>query len=230
MLIASPMNETFASGIGLTDWKHGIETLIDGREEKINILKAGDRYSINILDAGLGADVVKMAETRLRWLTGQIKYNILSLMTIMKHKTYPVLISIDGGEVKKYDLNLLGMGFGQTFGSGLRILPEARYQNEEMEIGLIHSAGKSKLALNLLQKLATGRHVEVKENVIMLRGKSIELTLDTDHKKEMWMEAEGEIFTTINSNPQTIELIEEGLTVIVPKDWDMTQQSLKAKD
>ena len=44
------------------------------------------------------------------------------------------------------------------------------------------------------------------------------------------MEAEGEIFTTISSKPQTISIIEDGLTVLVPKDWDMTQQSLKAKD
>jgi YegS/Rv2252/BmrU family lipid kinase len=218
----------FASAIGLKSWEDAVDTLAHGKVHDINVLKSGDRYSINIMDSGLGSDVVKSSETRLRWMAGQFKYTLLTMGNLLKHKTYPVTITIDDKEEVKYNLNIIALGFGQSFGSGLNILPEARYNHDKMTIGIIHSS-RSLRVLKMFPSLFDGSLAKYKDHVSMLNAKKVELRLDENHNKTMNIEAEGEIFNTVNSDGITIEVIEKALKVIMPQEWNIDNRTLKAK-
>ncbi len=218
----------FAAAIGLKSWENAIDALANGQAEDISVLKSGDRYSVNVMDAGLGADIVKISETKLRWMAGQIKYTLLMVNGLMKHKRYPVTIIIDNKEEIKYDLNIIAMGLGQSFGSGLNVLPEARFNQKEMHIGILHSSSILRV-LKMFPSLFKGEHPKYKDHITMLTAKKVELKLDENHKKEMMIEAEGELFDEINSNGTTIEVIEKGLKVIMPNGWNMNNRTLKAK-
>ena len=80
--------------------------------------------------------------------------------------TYRGTIDIDG-EVKEWNLNLFVAGFGQTFGSGMNILPEARFNLEKMKISLIHDTGKFKF-LRIFPKVYAAKHVEYVDHVKIL--------------------------------------------------------------
>ena len=211
----------FAYGIGIDSWEKGIEVLQNGKTVSISMLNAGDYYSVNIIDAGLGADVVKLSETKLRWMAGQLKYTLLVMRGLVGHKRYSVRITVDGIS-EEYDLNILAMGFGQTFGSGMRVLPDARYTHEKMQIAIVHSVSRIKF-LWLFPKVFSGKHIHVKKHVKMLSGHSVEVEL-LENNRELWLEAEGELF---GMAPRKIEVVRNGVEVLTPKDWDPSNTSNK---
>ncbi|MFV2014983.1 MAG: diacylglycerol kinase family protein, partial [Candidatus Heimdallarchaeota archaeon] len=70
----------FVGGIGMNGkWETGVENLVQGEINEISVIKANDRYSINIMDAGFGGDIAKASEKHLRWITGSLKYTLLTL-------------------------------------------------------------------------------------------------------------------------------------------------------
>ena len=223
-VIPAGSGNDFAEGIGIKKWEDGIETLINGKKMPISILKSGDRYVVNILDAGFGGDVAKASQKHLRWISGAKKYKLLTVALLLKHKPYKVTIDIDG-EVTDWNLNLFVAGFGQTFGSGMHILPDARYNQDKMKISLIHDTGKFKF-LRIFPKVYSAKHVEYVDNVKMLEAKKVIITPSEENDKPLRAEADGELFS---DGPLTIEVIQNGLNVLVPSDWNYEQQSLKIK-
>jgi diacylglycerol kinase (ATP) len=216
----------FASGLGIKDdWESGVRNLVEGKIEKISVTKAGDRYSINIIDLGFGADVAKASENHLRWVSGSKKYTLLMLALLTRHKPYPVTLTIDGKELP-YNLNILAAGFGQSFGSGMNILPDARYNQQEMHMAAVHSAGKFKI-LRVFPKIFDASHVHVTDHVDMLRGKKVTIEPDPNHKKIIRAEADGELFW---EGGITLEVVPEGLSVITPQEWSFEDKSLKVNE
>ncbi|MHA2249292.1 MAG: diacylglycerol/lipid kinase family protein [Candidatus Kariarchaeaceae archaeon] len=215
----------FAAGLGIENtWKSGVETLLNGKKERISISNAGSRYSINIVDAGFGGDVAKASEKHLKWITGSKKYTLLTLALLTRHKPYKVDINIDGEEFE-YDLNIFAAGFGQSFGSGMNILPDGRYNKEKMQIAVVHSASRFKI-LRVFPKVFDGSHVTITDNVDMFEGKKVTVTPKESQTKPLRSEADGELFL---EGQLTLEAIPQGLEVIIPKDWSFDNLSRKVK-
>ncbi|MCY3410945.1 MAG: diacylglycerol kinase family lipid kinase [Candidatus Heimdallarchaeota archaeon] len=215
----------FAAGIGINNWKEGIKTLVEAKTAKINVVESNDNhYSINVLDTGLSATVVKLSERYLKWISGSFRYTLLTFRALMKHKAQKVLLEVDGVE-KEYQLNLVAMGCGQSFGSGMFILPNGRYNNDEMDIAVIHNAGRLRI-LSIFPKIFSGTHVKHKKYVTMLKGKYVKLTpLDANH--DLLVEGEGEIFSKA---PFEARLLPNTLEVIVPRTWKPENPSTKVKE
>ncbi|MHA2101554.1 MAG: diacylglycerol/lipid kinase family protein, partial [Candidatus Kariarchaeaceae archaeon] len=183
----------FVGGLGLNGkWKDGIHNLVDGEVKEISILKANERYSINILDAGIGGDIAKASQKHLRWLTGSFKYTLLTIALLTKHKPYPVNLVVDG-EKYDYNLNLIAAGFGQTFGSGMKVLPEARFNHSSMNVAIIHDLGRFKF-LRIFPKVFSGKHVNYTDNVTMLTADRVIVEPKDTSSKVLRAEAEGELF------------------------------------
>lgn len=215
----------FAGGLGMETWEEGLETLSSGTIQKISVLKAGERYVINLMDSGLGGDVAKASEKHLRWMSGSKKYSLLTLGILTRHKPYKTIISIDGKETE-WDLNLFVAGFGQTFGSGMNILPDARFNHDEMHISLIHSTGRFKF-LRLFPKVFSAKHIEETKHVEMMRGKEVIIKPLEGNRGPLRSEADGELFW---EGELKLETIPEGLDVIIPSEWSLENVSLKVKN
>lgn len=215
----------FVGGIGINgNWEAGVENLAYGEINEISIVKANDRYSINILDAGIGGDIAKASEKHLRWITGSFKYTLLTLALLTRHKPYPVNLTIDGEEIK-YQLNLIAAGFGQTFGSGMNVLPEARFNQEKMNVAIIHDTGRFKF-LRIFPKVFSGEHVNYTDHVDMLSASNVIIEPEEGYKKILRGEAEGELFS---EGRVEITAIPKGLKVITPRDWKHEDLSVKIK-
>lgn len=215
----------FVGALGINGkWESGADVLLNGKTQKIPVVKSKDRYSINVLDVGFGGDVSKAANKHLKWISGSLKYSLITLALLTKHKPYPVSLTIDG-ETADWDLNLIAAGFGQTFGSGMNILPDARFNNKEMDVSIIHSTGKFKF-LRIFPKVFSAGHVKYKDNVTMLKAKSIEIESKIDDKRILLGEAEGELFS---EGSISFHVVPDALEVLIPKDWSLDNQSLKVK-
>lgn len=215
----------FVGGLGIDGrWEDGVSNLQDGEIKEISIVKANDRYSINILDAGIGGDIAKASEKHLKWITGSKKYSLLTIALLTRHKPYPVKLTIDGKE-ENCNLNLIAAGFGQTFGSGMNVLPGARFNHDKMSVAIIHDIGKFKF-LRLFPKVFTAKHVEETKYVKMITASEIIIEPDESHNKVLRGEAEGELFS---EGRIKITAIPKGMKVLTPKDWDFNNRSVKIK-
>lgn len=213
----------FVGGIGINGkWEDGVTNLKNGEIKEISIVKANDRYSINILDAGIGGDIAKASEKHLRWITGSLKYSLLTVALLTRHKPYPVKLIIDGKE-EECNLNLIAAGFGQTFGSGMNVLPDARFNQDKMSVAIIHDVGKFKF-LRLFPKVFSAKHVEETKHVTMMTASEIIVEPDENYKKTLRAEAEGELFSEGHIK---ITAIPKGMKVLAPKDWSLDNKSLK---
>ncbi len=210
----------FASAIGINTWEDGINSLNTDNIQKISYLRINEHYSVNVLDAGLGAEVVKLSERSLKWIAGSLKYTLLTLRKNLTQKRYNVSIEIDGVS-KDYDMNVLACGFGQTFGSGMNILPDARFNQDKMHIAIIHGASKFKV-MRILPKVFTAEHINYTDYVDMKTGSKIKVI--SNDNDDMYLEGEGEIFGKI---PFEAEVVSRGLPVYTPENWDLSNRSSK---
>ena len=222
-IIPAGSGNDFSKGIGLNgDIKQAVDTLIRGNTHEISTIKVGDRYSINVVDAGLGGEVAKRSIESLKWMKGSMKYTLLMVRSLLTHKPYPTILKLDDEEFH-FDVNLLAAGFGQSFGSGMLILPDARYKDPEMSIAVIKDASKFTI-LRVFPKVFSGKHVNYDKYVTMLKGKKLEII--PNETRKMLSEAEGEL---IGQAPLTFEAKEKNFLVKVPEKWDLENPSLWKK-
>lgn len=228
-LIPAGSGNDFAGSIGLgNDLEHAIETLVHGRREAIGVVKVttreGVHYSINLVDAGIGAQAAVAAQTRLKWLRGPLRYNLISLGTILGHKDTPALVTLDDGEAREINLTMVICGFGQTAAAGMHFLPDSRFTNETMQGCVFHDAGKLK-ALRVLQRVWRAGHIHMTDIVEVFTAARV--TVETiDPSAPLWVESEGEVRGRTKA---TMEALPRGLEVFVPEAFSLTGPSRLVK-
>lgn len=223
-VIPAGSGNDFAGALGIKGkWEDGADTLINGIAKKISITKANDRYSINLLDGGFGGDIAKSSQNHLKWMTGSMKYSLLTVGLLTRHKPYKAMVTLDGKE-KEYKLNLIVAGFGQTFGSGMNILPDARFTHDKMHIAIIHDVGRFKF-LRIFPKVFSAKHVNETKYVEIIQGSELIIDPLEDHRV-FRAESEGELFSEGRLDVTTVI---DGLEVLIPRTWDLNNVSLKVK-
>ncbi len=199
-----------------------IQTFIANNRISINVTKVttsqDEYYSINVTDAGMGGKVAKESLSRLKWLHGRLKYNILAMGVLLKFKEVPTVIKIDGREME-LNIRLIAAGLGQTFGSGMNILPDARFDMDRMQIGILHDATRLQ-TLNALLKAPKAKHVGLKY-IIMEWAKTLEVS-PVNENDELIVESEGELHGTV---PLKMEIVPQALQVIVPENYSTDLQT-----
>lgn len=224
-IIPAGSGNDFATSLHLSkNLDDAILTLIEGKTQKLNVIKVSIGndffYSINIADVGIGATVSKTAETRLKWIAGSRKYTILSLIEITHYKRRDVMVTIDNNNPIKFENAYLVVGgHGQTFGSGMNVLPDARFSKDQMQIAIINNCSRIQL-INALQKVWKAEHVNL-PYVHMKWGTSMKIEC-VDGNLPMHVEAEGEVHGT---SPVKLETIKKALEVYVPKDYNDDSQT-----
>ncbi len=206
-----------ASALGYIsyDIKHSVTSIIEGKTRKIPAVRFGKRYSFNILDIGISSIISKMALKRFKWIHGRSKYTFLAMRTIPFYKHPRARVIIDGEE-KTSRLVLMAIGHGQTFGSGMNVLPYARFSDEYMTVCIVEDLGRIGMfkSFSLFTK---GVHGRLKEATFY---KAREILVETDYP--LPVEGEGEI---MGETPAHIVQERDVVKVIIPQDWDLHNRS-----
>lgn len=228
-LIPAGSGNDFAGAIGLdSNPEYAVNALIRGRKQSINVVKvttrAGIHYSINMVDAGIGAQVARAARTQFKWLYGPIRYNLISLRTILTHRNRPSMVTLDQGAPQTMDLTMVICGFGQTAAAGMHFLPDARYTSDKMHGCLIFNAGKLEI-VKALRKVWRAEHAEMTDIVKTFTASRV--TVETIDKAEpFWVESDGEVRGRTKA---VMEAMHRGLEVYVPKDFSLSERSRLVK-
>ena len=131
----------------------------------LDVIKADDRYSINILNTGFDCTVV--SETaRLRKkhniLGGKLSYTIGVLTTLFKKKTFhsDIIITYTDNSVEKVsgDYLLLAVCNCQYYGGGYKAAPVACPDDGVMDLIYVNNIPRLKL-LSILMVYKTGSHI-----------------------------------------------------------------------
>ena len=175
--------------LGGENYKNAIQNILNGKLNKIDILKLqfSDyiEYSLNIVGWGMVADINKLSE-KLRFL-GSSRYTLSSLYYVFKKKSRWGKIIIDGVEMKENFLFILTSNTIHT-GKGMKIAPNAKMNDGLLDIVILKSDISMFNLLILLPQIFTGKHI-LSKKIQYVQAKEISI----DPKEEETLNIDGEI-------------------------------------
>ena len=185
----------------------GILDCLDTLKPKtVDCSKADGSFFINIASVGFDAEVVRNSE-RYENIPGlrKISYILSIFYTIFHYEGVELECEIDGKPFRQKSL-LLCVANGKYYGGGIKIAPEAEFDDGKLDTYLIESVGPWRF-LSILPRILNGSHTKVrfvkhfKADKVTLRGKGLTLNLD------------GELSPTEET---VFEIIPKGITVLAP--------------
>ncbi len=167
-------------------------------EEKIDLLKVNDTYSVNVCNIGFDAKVAENMNKFKRFplISGQGAYT-LSVFYSLLHKMYSNLeILIDNEEKIEGNFLLCVVANGMTYGGGYKGAPLAKINDGLIDICIFKKVSRFKL-LKLINIFKRGEHLqneEMKKYFIYKKCRSIHIK----SKKDFTVCIDGEIVVEKN--------------------------------
>lgn len=149
----------------------------------------GRVYSLNAIEAGVGAAAVETAERLPRWV-GERRYAIAFWLTLPRFGWADVNVTVDAIRGRQRSVSgkaiEIVVANGQFFGGGMNIAPRASVADGKADIQVF--AGPRRKAFSVMPRVVRGMHLNHK-NVQRLVGESIQIQVP-----EQWpIEADGEL-------------------------------------
>ena len=132
---------------------------------------ARHEYFGQVLSTGFDSLVNKRAN-RMKWIRGQMKYNISTLLELPLFRPIEYELELDGTTISLSAM-LVAVANGPTYGGGMKILPEANRRDGELDLLLLKPVSKIEL-LRVFPRVFKGTHV-THPAVEIFRSKKIAL-------------------------------------------------------
>ena len=148
----------------------------------------GTVYSLNAIEAGVGAAAVNTAARMPRWV-GERRYAIAFWLTLPKFGWGYVDVVVDERKTLSGKALEIVVANGQFFGGGMNIAPRASAADGLADVQVF--SGPRRKAFSVMPRVVRGMHLGHK-NVRRLTGKSVQIDVPDD-----WpIEADGELLGT----------------------------------
>lgn len=193
--------------LGKFDIKDTINIILKNKIRKIDILELSTLnkkiYSMNLIGWGMGNDIGIRAE-KMRWL-GPMRYNVASLIEILKYKGRQATIKIDG---IKYDDSYALITICNTIhvGKGMKMAPNASLNDKKMDIIMIKDNFSKFELLKLFPQLFSGNHIKNKK-VTYVQAETFSLKTLKNDILNIDGEVKGETPINIKVIPECIKLL-----------------------
>jgi len=144
----------------LTD---AIDLLHRGRTRQVDVgfVKATEKsfYFVNIVSMGFAVDAGLTAQSLK--LFGKTAYTMATLWQVLKLKSYPLEIEIDGKLIKS-DNVFISISNSRYTGTSFLIAPTAKIDDGQLDVTILESLPRHRL-LKLFPTIYSGRHIEYNE-------------------------------------------------------------------
>ena len=158
-LVTGGTGNSFMHDLDCLDPELAAKRILTGRLRPVDIAMVdanGEIYfGFNIVGWGMPTDINELAE-KMRWLGGQ-RYNIASIIEVLKYKQRLAKLIIDGNTVVGDFGFILGCNTIHT-GKGMKMAPLAQLNDGMIDLIIARKASRTKL-LRLFPKLFSGAHV-----------------------------------------------------------------------
>jgi YegS/Rv2252/BmrU family lipid kinase len=193
--------------LGKFDVKDSINIILKNKIRKIDILELSTLnekiYSMNLIGWGMGNDIGFRAE-KMRWL-GPMRYNIASLIEILKYRGRQATIKIDSIEYKD-SYALITICNTIHVGKGMKMAPNASLNDKKMDIIMIKDNFSKLELLKLFPQIFSGNHVKNKK-VTYVQAETFSLKTLKNDILNIDGEIKGETPIKIRVIPKCIKLL-----------------------
>ena len=157
-----------------------------------------------VLGAGFDS-VVNERANMWGWPKGRMRYNLAIARELPVFKPIPYVIEVDGVRHSTQAM-LVAIGNGPSYGGGMRVCPDARFDDGLFDILVVHQISTFEF-LKVFPKVFSGRHVG-HPAVEILRGREVRLEASA-----IMSYADGERFARL---PMSCQNVPAALNVLVP--------------
>ncbi len=191
-----------------------IDALMNAKEHRVDLMRIGDRYSLNVTNFGFDTEVAKTM-TRVRhkkiiggkhaYTTGIVK----ALFTAMKNEC---TVTVDGERLNDGKILLCTVSNGKYVGGSFCCAPHSDNEDGLLEICLVKPISYVSF-VRLIGAYAAGKHLDeprFKNYIIYRRGKSVHVTAPEGFGYSL----DGEI---VEDHDFTIEICPAAIRFAVPE-------------
>jgi YegS/Rv2252/BmrU family lipid kinase len=190
------------------DLPGGIELLADmfaaGRTRRVSVGRAGERYFLLMAGVGLDADVVRAVHPGLKRLTGEGAYWMAGLRQLTDWHPVHFLLETDAGQ---HSATFAVVANAASYGGGLRFAPEARMDDDLLDVCLFDATQRHRFA-RYLAAAFTGSHLGM-PGVTYLKTRRVVVHGDASR----FVQVDGELLGPL---PVTFECVPDALSLVVP--------------
>ena len=144
-------------------WSEAIDMLQRGRTRQVDVgfVKSAEKsyYFLNIVGMGFTVDAGLVAQ-KLKFL-GNTAYTLATLWQVLKLKSYPLIMEIDGEPVESDNIFVTFSNSHYT-GTHFLIAPDAVFDDGLLDVTVLRNLNRFRL-LKLFPSIYDGRHVEYEE-------------------------------------------------------------------
>jgi diacylglycerol kinase (ATP) len=197
-----------AKTLGLPrDLDAAVRQALSGPVRRIDLVRVGETVCIGYAGLGFDSDVTRAAN-ELRNVPKPLVYPWAVIKTLTRFEPPLMKIAYDGGSFLGRAMFANACNLPQ-FGGGMRIAPEARIDDGQLDLIIVKAIPKLSL-LGVFPKVYAGKHVG-HPAVVMVRTRQAEFSVDRD----MWMYGGGEPVRAVPAGETVrVEVIPGGLGVV----------------
>ncbi|MBS2770573.1 diacylglycerol kinase family lipid kinase [Anoxybacillus rupiensis] len=193
------------------DYKRALERILRGKKRKMDVGKIGEEYCMTVTGIGFDGKVAEINNTaKYKDLLnlvrlGDLSYGLSVLHALFQYRPVRIQLKIDG-EVQSFS-NVWFIAIANTpnYGGGIKICPDACYDDGLFDICIVHSVTKWEL-LRTFPKAYKGKHVS-HPSVTMIKGKQVEIIAEPP----IIVQSDGEILT---KTPVNVTIQKEALLIM----------------
>lgn len=195
-----------------------IEAQLDGKAEKIDILKYNDKYSVNVINIGFDCEVAKQAIKNRRSVFIPSKIAFIAGV-VQKFVSMPGLkakVIIDGEEQNEKEFQLCAIANGSYYGGGFYAAPASDLRDGTVDICMISPVSRMKF-LKLVGYYKNGTYLEKLKGKDVIKYKkcqSVEMYFETP--TDVSIDGEIETLSTLS-----ITTVRNAINFSVPRGSEM---------
>jgi diacylglycerol kinase (ATP) len=186
----------------------GIDLLADlfaaARTRRVSVGRAGERFFLLMAGVGLDADIVRGVHPGLKRLTGEGAYWMAGLRQLTDWHPVHFVLETDDGE---YRATFAVVANAASYGGGLRFAPEARMDDDLLDICLFDATQRHRFA-RYLAAAYTGSHLGM-PGVTYVKARRAVVHGDASR----FVQVDGELLGPL---PVSFECVPDALSLVVP--------------
>lgn len=191
-----------------------IQNLVDSPAKPIDLMKIGDRYSINIVNFGFDTCVANTMSKvkRKKIIGGKHAYTtgvVMGLLTAMKNKAD---LYADGEKLGNGKFLLCTIANGQYVGGSFHCAPRSKYDDGYLDVCYVNCISRFKF-LNLIGSYTEGTHLDnekFKDVIMYRRVKQVHVKVPDG----FYITLDGEVFETQDF---TVEVVPSAIRFAAPR-------------
>ncbi len=150
-----------------------------------------ERLFINECQVGIGGAVVTGVSMKHKYFGGTIAFGSVAVKQALFYKALNLTVEFDDKQIISRDLIGVVVGNGAFCAGGMRLTPDARPDDGQFDVLLIHDLNIFRRIWNFT-KIYSGRHIK-SQCFTIRRSKSLSI----DSKEPVLIEADGELLGTV---------------------------------